>query len=257
MVGQAPVSAGIVVIGNEILSGRTRDQNSPWLAERLAEGGVRLAEIRVVPDVVDAIAGAVNDVRIRWDHVFTTGGIGPTHDDITAEGVAAAFDVPLALHPEAHALLVERHGRDRLNEARLRMARLPEGAALIENPVSAAPGFRLANVFVFAGVPTIMRAMFGSIRHLVAGGPPIRSRALIADTAEGDIAAGLAEVQVSFPDVEIGSYPMYGAQRVHCSVVLRSPDPARLDAAGARVEALLRALGVDARPARSPASERA
>ena len=233
-------TAGIVVIGNEILSGRTRDENAPWLAARLAEGGVRLAEIRIVPDLVEAIAEAVNESRARWDHAFTTGGIGPTHDDITSEGVAAAFGAPLSLHPEAHALLVQRYGRHRLNDARLRMAQMPRGAELIENPVSGAPGFRLANVFVLAGVPKIMRAMFGSIRHLVIGGPPIRSRAVNADVAEGDLADDLARIQARFPDVEIGSYPVYGARRVGCSLVLRSTDTTRLDAAAHEVAALVR-----------------
>ena len=175
MAGQ-PVTAGLLVIGNEILSGRTQDANIAFLGHRLNEIGVRLAEVRVVPDIEADIVAAVNALRARFDYVFTTGGIGPTHDDITAAAIAKAFGVPLIQNPEARARLEGNYRAGDLNEARLRMANTPEGAALIDNPVSRAPGFRLENVFVLAGVPVILQAMVAGLRPAIAGGRPMLSR---------------------------------------------------------------------------------
>ena len=242
MGAQATPTAAIVVIGSEILSGRTRDENGPWLAARLAALGVPVAEIRVVPDTGAGIGAAVNHLRAAHDYVISTGGIGPTHDDVTSAAVAAAFGLPLALHPDARELLVRKYG-EALNEARLRMARIPEGAELIENPVSAAPGFRIANVFVLAGVPEIMRAMFESVRHLIGGGPPVRSRAVTADLSEGDLAGDLAAVQSRFADVQIGSYPFFSSRRIGCSIVVRSTDADRMDAAAREITEMIRAHG--------------
>ena len=236
-------TAGVLIVGNEILSGRTRDVNGPHLAARLGELGVRPAELRVIADAEDAIVGAVNELRLRHDYVFTTGGIGPTHDDITSPSIARAFGVPLVLNGEAHARLQARYGAKRLNAARLRMAHVPESAELIENPISAAPGFRIGNVFVFAGVPDIMRAMFESVRHLIDGGPPLRSRALRSLVSEGDIATGLAEVQDRHPGVEIGSYPYFTGTRLGCTVVLCGSDMEGVGAAEGDVRTLIHDLG--------------
>jgi molybdenum cofactor synthesis domain-containing protein len=238
------VTACVLVIGNEILSGRTRDANLAWLAVELNRLGVRLREARVVPDVADEIVAAVNAVRARYDYVLTTGGIGPTHDDITAECVARAFGVPLIRHPEAVRRL-EAHYRDRslLNEARLRMANAPEGATLIDNPVSKAPGFRIGNVFVFAGVPVIMQAMFDSVRHHLVGGAKLLARTVNSDIPEGLMAKGLGEIQDADPAVEIGSYPYMRMGKAGAAIVLRSTDAARLARAADAVKALMRGLG--------------
>jgi molybdenum cofactor synthesis domain-containing protein len=199
------VTAALIVIGNEVLSGRTRDANLPYLGQRLNELGVQLKETRVIRDDEDAIVRTVNECRQAYDYVFTTGGIGPTHDDITAGSIAKAFGVPLLRHPEAVARL-ERHYRSgEFNEARMRMTDVPEGGTLIDNPVSAAPGFRIENVFVFAGVPAIMQAMFEGIKHALIGGEPLRARTFRTTLAEGQLAHGLGDIQVRFPEVEIGS----------------------------------------------------
>jgi molybdenum cofactor synthesis domain-containing protein len=244
MTDQNLVTACVLVIGNEILSGRTRDANLPFLATQLNECGVILREARVIPDVEAVIIRTLNEVRAGFDYVFTTGGIGPTHDDITAECVAKAFGVRLIQHPEAVARLRTHYANPAdLNAARLRMANVPEGASLIDNPVSKAPGFRIANVFVMAGVPAIMQAMFGSLRHELRGGPKLLSRTLTAALAEGAMAEGLDRVQASFAELEIGSYPAFRLGRPQVSIVVRGVDAARLEAAATAVAALMRALG--------------
>ncbi|MFQ5954479.1 MAG: competence/damage-inducible protein A, partial [Kiloniellales bacterium] len=227
------VTACLIVIGSEILSGRTKDANLPFLARRLNELGVRLMEARVIPDVADAIVRAVNECRALYDYVFTTGGIGPTHDDITAEAVAEAFGVPLECNPEAVRRLEQHYANTgiKLNRARMRMARIPAGATLIDNPVSMAPGFRIGNVLVMAGVPEIMRAMFEAAKHEVIGGPRTRSRTVSCFVPEGDLAQGLGELQGRYPDMEIGSYPYFRRGRFGVSVVLRSTDAEALSGA--------------------------
>jgi molybdenum cofactor synthesis domain-containing protein len=213
------VTAAVIVIGNEILSGRTKDANFVYLAEHLNELGIRLLEARIVADVDDAIVRAVNDCRARFDYVFTTGGIGPTHDDITAASIAKAFAVPLTAHPEAVARLERHYAHSQLNEARMRMAYTPEGATLIDNPISAAPGFQIGNVFVMAGVPLIMQAMFEGIRHRLVGGAPLRSRTFRTNLAEGVMAKDLGALQA------------------------RSTEAARLAAAGEEFVAMVVGLG--------------
>jgi len=243
---QAPTpTAALVIIGNEILSGRTQDTNAAFLGTRLAALGIPLREIRVVPDVEGAIVEAVNALRARNTYVFTTGGIGPTHDDITAASIAAAFGVPCGRHPEAVRILRAHYGAD-LTEARLKMAETPVGASLIENPVSAAPGFRIGNVFVMAGVPKIMHAMFESLAPDLVGGPPILSRAVSAPAREGEIAEALAAIQARWPDVDIGSYPWAKGGRIGTTLVARGPDAAALEAVLADLCALLEGLGLDA-----------
>ena len=185
----------------------------------------------------------VNEVRARFTYVFTTGGIGPTHDDITAACVAKAFAVPLILHPEAHALLEAHYRPGELNEARLRMAHTPEGATLIKNPISIAPGFRIGNVYVMAGIPTIMQAMFEGVAHELAGGAPLLSRSITVEVPEGTIAKGLGDLQAAYPDVEMGSYPFNRHGRFGTRLVLRSTDEARLDAAAGELGDLIARLG--------------
>src|ERR1700760_4699480 len=201
-------AACLLVIGNEVLSGRTQDANIRFLAQGLGAIGIPLREVRVIPDVPETIVGTVNEVRAKFDHVFTTGGIGPTHDDITSECIAAAFGVPWEPHPEAWARMEKHYKPGEFNAARQRMATMPRGATLIDNPISIAPGFTIGNVHVMAGVPRIMQAMFDALAPSLNGGPPIVSRAVHAQgIAEGQIAEGLGLVQAAFPDVDLGSYP--------------------------------------------------
>lgn len=238
------VTAAVLVIGNEILSGRTKDANLAWLAVRLNETGIRLREARVVADVEDEIVAAVNALRARYDYLFTTGGIGPTHDDITSGCVAKAFGVKLIRHPEAVALLRSNYANPAdLNEARLRMAEVPDGATLVDNPVSKAPGFRIGNVIVMAGVPRIMQAMFDGIRHTLAGGAPVLSRAIAVAVPEGLIAEGLAALQARYAALEIGSYPYFRQGLAGTTIVLRGTDQAAVDAAAAELKALMASLG--------------
>ncbi len=237
------VTACVIVIGNEILSGRTQDTNIAFLGERLNELGVRLMEARVIPDIEGTIVATVNEARARFTYVFTTGGIGPTHDDITAASIAKAFGVPLNEHPEARAILEAHYPAGGLTEARLRMARTPEGAALIENPISKAPGFQMDNVFVMAGIPAIMQAMFESLSHRLVGGTPLQSRSVTIYLPESRMAPSLAALQERYPEVEIGSYPFSREGRFGARLVLRSTEEARLAAAGTELEAALRELG--------------
>ena len=189
------VTACLVIIGNEILSGRTQDANLAYLAKGLNSVGIRLREVRVIPDVADTIVATVNELRAGFDYVFTTGGIGPTHDDITSETIARAFGVRWVLDPEAKRRLAAGYkDPSELNEARLRMAHVPEGAVLIDNPVSRAPGFQIGNVFVLAGVPRVMQAMFDGIKHRLKGGAPVLSRSVVCALPEGILAEGLGTV---------------------------------------------------------------
>ncbi len=239
------VTAALIVIGNEILSGRTKDANLPFLAAELNTLGIVLGEARVVRDEEPAIVAAVNACRPAFDYVFTTGGIGPTHDDITAGAVAAAFGRPLIRNPEAEKLLrafYERTGRE-LTPARLKMADTPEGARLIANPISTAPGFQVENVFVLAGIPSVMQAMFEDLKDRLEGGQTVHSRTLSANIPEGTIAAGLQRLQDKFPDLEIGSYPYFHDGQPGASIVVRGTAPARLDAAVQALHALMIELG--------------
>ena len=230
-------TAAMLVIGDEILSGRTRDANLHHLAGELAGAGIVLAEARVIRDEPDAIVAAVRALAAAYDHVFTSGGIGPTHDDITADCVARAFDVPIDVRDDARALLEAHYARTgaELNSARLRMARIPQGAALIDNPVSTAPGFTLQNVHVLAGIPQIFQAMLASVLPALTGGAPLLSQSLRIDRGEGEIAAGLGDLARDFPDLSIGSYPFQQNGAFGADVVVRGTDAARIDAAMARL----------------------
>jgi molybdenum cofactor synthesis domain-containing protein len=235
-----PVTAAVLVIGDEILSGRTKDKNIGYIAEYLTGIGVDLKEVRVVSDDEDAIVEALDALRSRYTYVFTTGGIGPTHDDITADSVAKAFGVGIDVDPRARALLLTRIAEKDLNEARLRMARIPAGADLIPNKISSAPGFRIGNVFVMAGVPAIMQAMLDEVGPTLRTGPKVLSETVRADAREGDIGTELREVAAAHPAVSIGSYPFFDEQRgPNTNIVLRGRDPADLAAAKAAVEAML------------------
>ncbi|MEQ9608334.1 MAG: molybdopterin-binding protein [Kiloniellaceae bacterium] len=239
----SPVTACLLIIGNEILSGRTQDKNLAFIGQGLNELGIRLMEVRVIPDVEATVVATLDEVRRRFDYVFTTGGIGPTHDDITADCVAKAFGLPLTVNPEARAILEAHYPPGQLTEARLRMARTPEGATLIENPVSRAPGFQVENVFVMAGIPNIMQAMFASVKHRLVGGQPLRSRTLAVEMGESFVADGLAGLQARYPDVEIGSYPFTRDGVFGTRLVLRATEESVLDAAAAELETLIAALG--------------
>lgn len=234
------VTAAILVIGDEILSGRTKDKNIGYIAEYLTNIGIDLREVRVVPDIEEEIVNAVNVLRRRYTHLFTTGGIGPTHDDITADSVAKAFGVSIDVDDRALKLLLERIPKADMNEARLRMARIPDGADLIENSVSKAPGFSIGNVHVMAGVPTIMQAMLDAVTPRLETGKKMHSRSLPARAKEGDVAAPLGVVQKQFPDVSMGSYPTFEeGVGPTTTLVLRGRDEARLDEATEAVKAML------------------
>lgn len=235
----AIVTAAILVIGDEILSGRTKDKNIGYIAEYLTNIGIELREVRIVADVQEDIVGALNALRSRYSYVFTTGGIGPTHDDITADSVAAAFGVSIDHDPRAVAMLSERFPPDQLNEARLRMARIPAGADLIANSVSKAPGFNIGNVYVMAGVPSIMQAMLDVVAPTLKTGVKMLSDTVRAGLREGDIGTALAEVAKAHPDVSIGSYPFFSETGPDTNVVVRSRDAEKLSAAMIAVATML------------------
>ncbi|HUJ46651.1 MAG TPA: molybdopterin-binding protein [Rhizomicrobium sp.] len=244
MSDDAPTAA-MLVIGDEILSGRTQDTNTNYVARFLAALGIDLKEARVVPDVEAEIVAALNALRPRYSYVFTTGGIGPTHDDITADAVARAFDVSIGYHPEAFAALEARFPPGEFNEARQRMARIPAGATLIGNSVSVAPGFQIENVFVMAGVPVVMRAMLEDLAPRLKRGTLVRTCTIMAKAPEGRIAADLARVQSQHKAIAIGSYPYYREDGAGVYVVVRGRDPAEVEVAGSLIEQSLRALGIE------------
>ena len=236
------VTAGVLLIGDELLSGRTQDTNLRDIARFLEPLGVQIGEARILADDADLIIAAVRAFSNRFDYVFTTGGIGPTHDDITADCIAAAFDLPISERDDAMAVLRTRYGEDELNAARRRMARIPEGAILIKNPVSQAPGFQTRNVFTLAGVPSIMRGMLPDIERRIEGGAKVFSRTVeVPGAGEGDAAAGLAEIERRHPGLSIGSYPYFEPDRTGVNFVARSRDEEVLG----RVEKELAALAAE------------
>jgi molybdenum cofactor synthesis domain-containing protein len=239
------VTAAVLVIGNEILSGRTKDANLNYIATGLTEIGVRLMEARVVPDIEARIVAAVNELRGSYDQVFTTGGIGPTHDDITAACVAKAFGVELIKHPKAAAMLLRHYGEANATEARMRMAHVPDGAELIDNPVSIAPGFRIGNVYVMAGVPAICQAMFDGIKGGLAHGDKVLAATVSAYVGEGAIAKDLGALQQRYPALDIGSYPFFRQGKFGASFVIRGTDAAAVGAAATELRAIIRSLGAE------------
>jgi len=215
-------SAAVIIIGNEILSGRTLDANLPFLGKRLAEIGINLLEASIIPDDEQTIINTVNHYRKKFTYVFTTGGIGPTHDDITSASVAKAFNVLLEIHPEALGYLENYYEPGTINDARLKMAYVPAGAILIRNPISAAPGFQIENVFVLPGVPEIMQAMFDGMTDRLTGGPALLTRTISTNLRESTLAGGLGIIQNQHPDVAIGSYPYFKMGKLGVNLVIRS-----------------------------------
>jgi molybdenum cofactor synthesis domain-containing protein len=240
------VTAAILAIGDELLSGRTKDKNIVHLAELLTLSGIELKEVRIVADDEDAIVDALNALRSRFDYVFTSGGIGPTHDDITADSVSKAFGVPCVHDADAMALLAEMYARREMEftESRQRMARMPQGARHIANPVSTAPGFIIGNVYVMAGVPQVFQAMVDNVLPTLRTGAKVLSRAIPCPFGEGDIGIPLGAVQKAHPQTSIGSYPKYDGQRFSTEIVVRARDQEVLDAAAEAVETMI--AGIEA-----------
>ena len=249
MTGQPTVTAAILVIGDEILSGRTKDRNIGYIAEYLARLGVDLREARVVPDVEDEIVAALNALRNRYDYVITTGGIGPTHDDITADAVARAFGVGIGEDPRAMAIMAERYTAADLTPARRRMARMPLGADLIDNPISKAPGFRIGNVFVLAGVPSVMQAMLDDAVKSMKTGAVMKVETIEAGPIpEGLYGDALGKIAANHPDVSIGSYPSFKDGRFMNQIVVRSKDGNAATTVREAVETMLASLRSDQKP---------
>ncbi len=224
------VTGCMIIIGNEILSGRTQDTNLAYLAKELNELGVKMVEARVIPDIEETIIATVNECRQKFDYVFTTGGIGPTHDDITADCIAAAFGCELEIHPAAMEIIKQREAPPDVMESRMRMARIPVGATLIENTLNGPPGFQLENVFVMAGVPLVMQAMVGTFdKDRIKGSLPVRSRSIGANLGESQVAGKLREIQDEHPDVDLGSYPYYRKDVYGTNLVMRGTDEAELE----------------------------
>jgi molybdenum cofactor synthesis domain-containing protein len=240
---QKSVTAALLVIGDEILSGRTKDQNISYIADYLAKIGIDLCEARIVPDAASEIVAAVNALRTRYDYLFTTGGIGPTHDDITADAVAAALGVKISEDPRALRLLLDIIKPEDMNEARRRMARIPHGAELIENRISKAPGFKIENVIVLAGIPAIMHVMLDAVApQLVRGAPVIAETIFAGNLREGDYAAALEELAAASPELTFGSYPAFRDGRFHNEIVVRGKDAAKVADVAAAVRAMIEDL---------------
>lgn len=235
-------TAAMIVIGDEILSGRTRDSNMHFLAGQLAEAGIDLKEARMIADDPDMIIATVRAMSGAYDNVFTSGGIGPTHDDITADCIAAAFDRTIDVRDDARAILAEHYAKSgtELNTARLRMARIPEGATLIDNPVSAAPGFKVENVHVMAGVPSVFHAMVASVLPTLTGGAALISKTMRIDRGEGDIAGPLGQLAEAHPDLSIGCYPFQQNGKYGAHVVVRGTDADQIDAALATLQDMVK-----------------
>ena len=238
------VTAAVIIIGNEILSGRTQDTNLRDIAVALGRRGIRIAEARVVADVEENIVAAINELRVRHDYVLTTGGIGPTHDDITAEAVARAFGVELVEHPKIAAFIRSRPASPEILAARMRMALVPQGAGLIENDSGSTPGFYKDNVYVLAGIPHVMRLMLATVETMLTGGAVVQSRSVRAYTGESAIAKQLGELQKQYPSVDLGSYPFVIDGRIGTTLVARGTQVDVLEEVVAKIEAMLLAIGV-------------
>jgi molybdopterin-biosynthesis enzyme MoeA-like protein len=237
------VTACVLIIGNEILSGRTQDVNLNHIALTLGGWGIQVREARVVPDIDSAIVDAVNYARKTYDYVFTTGGIGPTHDDITADCIAQAFGVPIVINETIAELIRQRPAPPDVMEARMRMARVPEGAHLVDNATGGPPGFRVDNVYVMAGIPGVMQAMLASLQGKLRSGPVVRSRSVTAFLGESQIAGPLREIQTQFPNVDLGSYPFFKQDRYGTSLVMRGTDEGLLEEMLEAVKAAIVAAG--------------
>ena len=229
------VNAAILIIGNEILSGRTQDTNTSTLATWFNSIGVQVAEVRIIPDIEETIVEVLNLLRKKYNYVFTTGGIGPTHDDITAQSVSKAFGKKYEIHKEAFKILETYYKPGEFNEGRQKMVWMPENAELILNPTSGAPGFSVDNVFCLPGVPSILKSMLGSLKTKIVGGEPILSQTISLKTVESEIASSLNKVQEENKDVEIGSYPFFHAGKLGVSIVMRSENQSRIDECNSQI----------------------
>ena len=249
MSGPSTVTAAVLVIGDEILSGRTKDRNIGYIAEYLGQIGVDVREARVVPDVEEEIVAALDALRSRYDYVVTTGGIGPTHDDITADAVARAFGAPIGEDPRIIAMMAERYGPADFTPARRRMARIPAGAELVDNPISTAPGFRIGNVFVLAGVPQVMQAMLDvAVKSMKTGAAMAVETIEAGAIPEGRYGDALGAIAKALPTVSIGSYPSFKDGKFNNQIVVRGKDPEAVAAARQAVEAMLAAMRTDGKP---------
>jgi molybdenum cofactor synthesis domain-containing protein len=235
MTKNTKVNAAILIIGNEILSGRTQDTNTSTLATWLNSIGVKVGEVRVIPDVEQTIIDVLNLLRSEYNYVFTTGGIGPTHDDITAQSVSKAFGIKYEIHKEAYKILEAYYKPGEFNEGRQKMVWMPENANLILNPTSGAPGFSVDNVFCLPGVPSILKSMLGGLKNAIVGGNPILSLTVSLKTVESEIADSLTKVQNDNQDVEIGSYPFFHAGKLGVSIVIRSEDQNKIDECSSQI----------------------
>ncbi len=229
MTNKKEIISGIIIIGNEILSGRTQDTNTSTISKWLNSLGIKVQEVRIIPDVEEAIISTVNELRKKFNYVFTTGGIGPTHDDITASSISKAFNLTYGPHKEAMSLLEKYYKPGEFNEGRQKMAWMPTNANLIYNPTSGAPGFNVENVFCLPGVPSILKSMLGDISHKLVGGEPILSQTINLRTVESEIAKSLSMVQNNNKDVDIGSYPFFRAGKLGVAIVLRSTNQSQID----------------------------
>jgi molybdenum cofactor synthesis domain-containing protein len=245
MTNKKEITAGIIIIGNEVLSGRTKDINTSTLAKWLNSLGIEVKEVRVIPDVESAIVETVNHLRKRFNYIFTTGGIGPTHDDITAESISKAFDLEYGFHKEAYSILEKYYNPGEFNDGRQKMAKMPTTANLILNPTSGAPGFYVENVFCLPGVPSILQSMIGGLNNVLIGGDPILSLTISLRTVESQIANSITEIQNKNNSVEIGSYPFFRAGKLGVSIVLRSSNKNKLDECYATILNFIETKGIE------------
>jgi len=245
MTNKKEIIAGIIIIGNEVLSGRTKDLNTSTLSIWLNSLGINVCEVRVIPDIESTIVNTVNELRKKFDYVFTTGGIGPTHDDITAESISKVFNLEYGFHKEAFSILEKYYEPGQFNEGRQKMAKMPTTASLILNPSSGAPGFYVENVFCLPGVPSILKSMIGGLNNVLVGGDPILSKTLNLRTYESEIAKSLTEVQNNNNEVEIGSYPFFRQGKLGVSIVLRSIDKKKIDSCYSQILEFVKAKDIE------------
>ena len=245
MKNKKEIIAGIIIIGNEVLSGRTKDLNTSTLSLWLNTLGIDVKEVRVIPDIEKLIINTVNELRSKYNYIFTTGGIGPTHDDITAESISKAFNLEYGFHKEAFSILEKYYKPGEFNEGRQKMAKMPTSASLILNPTSGAPGFYVENVFCLPGVPSILKSMLGGLNNILVGGDPILSKTINLRTYESEIAKPLSEVQINNKEVDIGSYPFFRAGKLGVSIVLRSVDQNKIDNCNSQILAFIKAKDIE------------
>ena len=245
MTNRKEITAGIIIIGNEVLSGRTKDLNTSTLAKWLNSIGIEVKEVRVIPDMEATIIENVNHLRKKFNYIFTTGGIGPTHDDITAESIAKAFNTQYGFHKEAYSILEKYYKPGEFNDGRQKMAKMPTSANLILNPTSGAPGFYIENVFCLPGVPSILQSMIGGLNNVLIGGDPILSMTISLRTVESEIAKSITEIQNKNNDVEIGSYPFFRAGKLGVSIVIRSSNKKKLDECYQQIYKFVETKGIE------------